>query len=130
MDRFILVPVTAARSRLPQEGRVSAHQVVAVNLKAFPGADLKAIEEIVRALLRERKHIPAGEEDRFQVGDSNTFVEQMNAAHATHFGVAAIGSALGTGENYLDLRRKPPPIPADTRQTYANPTFPRLSSSQ
>jgi putative ABC transport system permease protein len=94
MDNFIIVPVTTARSRLPQEGRASAHQIRMIDLKAFPGANLKAIEETIRALLRERKHIRDGEEDPFHFGDSNTYVEEMNATHATLSGLLAASTAI------------------------------------
>ena len=94
MDNFIIVPVTTARARLPQEGRVSAHQIVTIHLKAFPRVNLKATEAIVRSLLRERKHIRDGEEDPFDIGDSNTYVDGMNATHTTLSAVLAASTAI------------------------------------
>jgi putative ABC transport system permease protein len=94
MDNFIIVPVTTARARLPQEGRVSGHQIITVHLKALPGANLRATEAIVRSLLRERKHIKDGDEDPFDIGDSNTYVEGMNATHATLSTLLAASTAI------------------------------------
>jgi putative ABC transport system permease protein len=94
MDNFIIVPVTTARARLPQEGRVSAHQINTVHLKALPNTNLKATERIVRSLLRERKHIRDSEEDPFDIGDSNTYVEGMNATHATLSALLGASTAI------------------------------------
>jgi len=93
-DNFIIVPVTTARSRLPQEGRVKAHQVNMIDLKVFPGTDLMAIKASIRSLLRERKNIPPGAEDGIGIPDSATTVAAMNATHATLSGLLAASTLI------------------------------------
>ncbi|MGQ0444958.1 MAG: ABC transporter permease [Beijerinckiaceae bacterium] len=47
-------------------------------MKVAPGADRDAVKEAILTLLRERKHIRDGEQDRFSVWDPTQFVELMN----------------------------------------------------
>ncbi len=82
-DNHVMVPVTTARSRLPQKETAAAHQLNLIDMKIAPGADRQAAKEAVLALLRERKHIRDGEQDRFSVWDPKQFVELMNATHET-----------------------------------------------
>ncbi|MCI0598050.1 MAG: ABC transporter permease [Beijerinckiaceae bacterium] len=82
-DNHVMVPVTTARSRLPQKETAAAHQLNLIDMKIAPGADRQAAKEAVLALLRERKHIRDGEQDRFSVWDPTQFVELMNATHET-----------------------------------------------
>ncbi|MCI0736914.1 MAG: ABC transporter permease [Beijerinckiaceae bacterium] len=100
-DNHVMVPVTTARSRLPQKETAAAHQLNLIDMKIAPGADRQAAKEAVLALLRERKHIRDGEQDRFSVWDPTQFVELMNATHETLgwllAATAAILASVGVG---------------------------------
>jgi putative ABC transport system permease protein len=82
-DNHVFVPITTARSRLPQKEKAAAHQLNLIDMKVIPGADRTAAKEAILALLRERKHIRDGEQNRFSVWDPTQFVELVNATHAT-----------------------------------------------
>ena len=82
-DNFIYVPVTMARSRLPQAGRTSANQISFIHLKAESGADRGAASESILALLRERKHVREGAKNMFDVFDATQAIRLSNETHAT-----------------------------------------------
>jgi len=82
-DNHVMVPITTARSRLPQKEKAAAHQLNLIDTKVVRGADREAAKEAILALLRERKHIRDGEQDKFDVFDPTRYVELMNATHTT-----------------------------------------------
>ncbi|WP_036257731.1 ABC transporter permease [Methylocapsa aurea] len=82
-DNHVFVPITTARSRLPQKEKIAPRQLNLIDMKVLAGADRAAVKEAILALLRERKHIRDGEQDRFDVFDPTQFVELMNATHGT-----------------------------------------------
>lgn len=82
-DNHVMVPITTARSRLPQKDKASPHQLNLIDTKVFPGTNRETVKEAVFTLLRERKHIRDGEQDRFSVWDPTRFVQLMNATSAT-----------------------------------------------
>jgi putative ABC transport system permease protein len=93
-DDYIIVPVTMARTRLPQEGRVSAHQVMTVHLRFVPSVTVEAAKANILSLIRERKHVRDGEEDPFPLADSNSYVEQLNSTHGTLSALLAASTAI------------------------------------
>jgi putative ABC transport system permease protein len=106
LDNLILVPVTTARSRLPQEGKVSANQLSTIELKAASGADRSAAKETILALLRERKHVQGGARNMFDVFDSTRFIELMNTTHATLselLGATAAISLVAGGTGIMNI---------------------------
>ncbi len=78
-DNHVMLPITTARSRLPQKEKAAAHQLSLIDMKVASGADRDTVKETILTLLRERKHIRDGEQDRFSVWDPTQFVELMNA---------------------------------------------------
>jgi putative ABC transport system permease protein len=82
-DNHVIVPITTARSRLPQKEKAAAHKLNLIDTKVVPGADREAAKETILALLRERKHIRADEQGRFDGFDPTRYVELMNATHTT-----------------------------------------------
>lgn len=94
MDSFIFVPVTTARSRLPQEGRVTGNQLSAIQLKASSEASRSAAKEAIRTLLNERKHVGSGARNMFEVADSTQFIELMNTTHSTLSSLLAATAAI------------------------------------
>jgi putative ABC transport system permease protein len=106
MDNFVLVPVTTARSRLPQEGRVSANQLSSIELKAASGADRGAAKETILSLLRERKHVRGGARNMFDVFDTTRFIELMNTTHAplsSLLGATAAISLIAGGAGIMNI---------------------------
>ena len=82
-DNFVYVPVTMARSRLPQEDRVGANQLSSIEVKAQSGADRSAARESILALLRERKHVREGAKNMFDVLDAAQAIRMSNETHET-----------------------------------------------
>jgi len=82
-DNHVMVPISTARARLPQKEKASPHQLNLIDMKILAGADREAAKEAILALLRERKHVRGGEEEKFNVFDSTQTVELMNATQTT-----------------------------------------------
>jgi putative ABC transport system permease protein len=82
-DNHVIVPITTARSRLPQDQKAAPHQLNLIDMKIAPSADREAAKEAILTLLRERKHVHEGEQDRFDVFDPTRFLELMNATQTT-----------------------------------------------
>jgi putative ABC transport system permease protein len=93
-DNHVMVPITTARSRLPQKEKAVPHQLNLIDTKVFAGADREAAKEAILTLLRERKHVRDGEQDRFSVWDPTRFVELMNATHSTLSWLLAATAAI------------------------------------
>jgi len=94
MDSFIYVPVTMARSRLPQGSGAITNQLSAIELKAASEASRRAAKDTILALLRERKHMSGDARNRFDVFDSTQFVELMNTTHSTLSSLLAATAAI------------------------------------
>ena len=82
-DNFVYVPLTMARSRLPQPGAASPRQINYIYLRARSGADRITATQAVLALLRERKHVRDDAKNPFDVFDTTQAVEASNETHAT-----------------------------------------------
>lgn len=82
-DNFVYVPVTMARSRLPQEGRTATNQISFIHLKVQSGTDRSAASKSVLALLRERKHAREGAKQMFDIFDATQAIRTSNETHAT-----------------------------------------------
>lgn len=93
-DNHVIVPITTARSRLPQEDRAAAHQLNLIYMKVAPDADRGATKDTILGLLRQRKHIHEGEQDRFDMFDPTQFVELMNATQTTLSWLLAATAAI------------------------------------
>ncbi|HMK89469.1 MAG TPA: ABC transporter permease [Methylocystis sp.] len=93
-DDYIIVPVTMARSRLPQGTRASAHQVMTVHLRFNPRVTVEAAKANILSLIRERKHVRDGEENPFSLADSNSYVEELNSTRATLSALLVASTAI------------------------------------
>jgi putative ABC transport system permease protein len=93
-DNHVMIPVTTARSRMPHEDKVAPHQLNLIDMKVAPGADRQAVKEAILALLRERKHIREGEQDRFDIFDPTRYLELMNATQTTMGWLLAATAAI------------------------------------
>ena len=82
-DNQIYVPITMARSRLPQDDKAAAHQLNQIDVKIAPDVDREATKDAILEFLRERKHVRDGEQNKFQLFDATLFVELMNATQIT-----------------------------------------------
>ena len=93
-DNQVYIPITMARSRLPQDDKATAHQLNQIDVKIAPGADREAIKDAILVLLRERKHVREGEQNKFQLFDATLFVELMNATQTTLSWLLAATAAI------------------------------------
>jgi len=93
-DDEIYVPVTTARSRLPQGEATAPPQLSQIDVKIVSGADRESAKEAILALLRERKHVHEGEQEKFNVFDASQFVELLNATQTTLGGLLAATAAI------------------------------------
>jgi putative ABC transport system permease protein len=82
-DNLVYVPISMARSRLPQQGETSAKQIGYIHLRVKSGADRSAASDAAIALLRQRKHVPEDAKSPFEVFDATQAVELANETHAT-----------------------------------------------
>jgi ABC-type antimicrobial peptide transport system permease subunit len=65
-DDVIIVPVTTLRNRIWNSGG-NVKRVSTIHVKVREGADMKAVEDNVRELLRQRLKVPAGGDDTFNI---------------------------------------------------------------
>lgn len=56
LDNHVMIPITTARSRLPQKEKAAAHQLSLIDMKVAPGADRETAKETIGTLLREQAH--------------------------------------------------------------------------
>jgi putative ABC transport system permease protein len=65
-DDVIVIPVTTLRNRIWNSGG-NVKRVSTIHVKVREGADMKAVEDNVRELLRQRLKVPAGGDDTFNI---------------------------------------------------------------
>jgi putative ABC transport system permease protein len=86
-DDVILMPMTTARKRVLGASNLAKQRSVgAIWVKAAEGADLKAVEEQVRSLLRQRHRLQAGQDDDFSLRN----LEEVAAAQEASSRVLAL----------------------------------------
>jgi putative ABC transport system permease protein len=86
-DDVIIMPISTARKRvLGASNMAKQRSVGAIWVKAAEGADLKAVEEQVRDLLRQRHRLQAGQDDDFSLRN----LEEVAAAQEASSRVLAL----------------------------------------
>ncbi len=93
-DDYVIVPITTARSRLPNARRATAYQLDTTYLRIREGADRNAAKEAILALLHERKHIRDGGTEKFSVYDNRQAMEAMTATQVTMSWLLAATAAI------------------------------------
>jgi putative ABC transport system permease protein len=77
-DDAVLVPLSTAKKKLLGTSQASARAVGAILVKV--GSAMKGAEEEVRTLLRQRHHLPPGQDDDFTLRNLSELVESQEAA--------------------------------------------------
>ena len=93
-DDYVIVPITTARSRLPNARRPTAYQLDTTYLRIREDADRNAAKEAVLALLHERKHMRDGAPERFGLRDNRQAMEAMTATQLTMSWLLAATAAI------------------------------------
>ncbi len=93
-DDYVIVPITTARSRLPNARRPTAYQLDTTYLRIREDADRSAAKEAVLALLHERKHMRDGAPERFGLRDNRQAMEAMTATQLTMSWLLAATAAI------------------------------------
>jgi len=74
-DDFILMPLSTLHRRV-----VGHTRVFTINVSMADGADAEAVKTGLRQILRERRHIPEGEDDNFNILDTQQLAQTMSSA--------------------------------------------------
>jgi putative ABC transport system permease protein len=79
-DDAVLVPLSTAKKKLLGISQASARAVGAILVKVREANAMKGAEEEVRTLLRQRHHLPPGQDDDFTLRNLSELVESQEAA--------------------------------------------------
>jgi putative ABC transport system permease protein len=90
-DDAVFVPLSTARTRLFGIVQGKLRRVNSIWIKVAPGQDMKLAEEGIRALLRQRHRLQAGQEDDFTI---RNLTEVMQAQEAASRAMTALLAAI------------------------------------
>jgi len=79
-DDVILMPIATARNRVLGQAQGKQRRIGAISVKVAEGADLRAVEEKMRELLRQRLRVQPGAEDPFTVRNLTEILQTQEAA--------------------------------------------------
>lgn len=79
-DDVVLLPISTARNRVLGQAQGRLKRVNAISVKAAEGADMKRIEEDIRALLRQRQRVQPGADDPFTIRNLTEILQAQEAA--------------------------------------------------
>jgi len=92
-DDAVFVPLSTARTRLFGVVQGKLRRINSVWIKVHPGEDMKAAEEGIRTLLRQRHRLAPGQEDDFSLRNLTEVMQAQEAASRAMTGLlAAIAS--------------------------------------
>jgi putative ABC transport system permease protein len=92
-DDTVFVPLSTVRTRINGVAQGTLRRVNGIWLKVSPDADMKTVEEAVRALLRQRHRLQPGQDDDFRISNVTEVLETREAAsRAMTALLAAIGA--------------------------------------
>ena len=66
-DDVVFMPMSVARSQIIGKSELTPDQVGQIYIKFDPGTDLREAQEEIESVLRQRRHVKAGDEDNFNV---------------------------------------------------------------
>ncbi|MGA8171496.1 MAG: ABC transporter permease [Methylocystis sp.] len=81
-DDHVFVPINTVRTRLLKDPLAVPRQVHLVTVRVAPGNDLASVAQTIGRLIRERKHLPEGGQEKCPVDNPTQFVHLMNSTHA------------------------------------------------
>jgi putative ABC transport system permease protein len=79
-DDVILMPLSTARNRVLGQTQGKQKRVSAISVKTADGADMKAIEERIRELLRQRMKVQPGADEPFTIRNLTEILQAQEAA--------------------------------------------------
>ena len=92
-DDVILIPISTAKKKVLGSNRANAGSVGSIMVQARDATLMKAAEDETRALLRQRHHVQAGQDDDFTVRNlEEVFKAQQTSAEVMSILLAAIAS--------------------------------------
>ena len=92
-DDVVMIPLTSARKRVLGTSEANRRAVGAILVKMQPGVDQAALQQQVRALLRQRHHLQIGHDDDFWIRNlSEVFAAQEASSRVLTLLLAAVAS--------------------------------------
>ncbi|MGO9022821.1 MAG: ABC transporter permease [Beijerinckiaceae bacterium] len=90
MDDHIFVPINTVRTRLLKGPLAAPHQVNLVTVRVASGNDLDRVAKEIGRVIRERKHLPEGGQEKCVVENPAQFVHLMNSTHSALSGLLEV----------------------------------------
>ncbi|MCS6944577.1 MAG: FtsX-like permease family protein, partial [Sutterellaceae bacterium] len=79
-DDIVLMPIATARARVLGQAQGRLKRISAISVKVADGADMKAVEERMRELLRQRLKVQPGADDPFTIRNLTEVLQTQEAA--------------------------------------------------
>jgi putative ABC transport system permease protein len=79
-DDIVLMPISTARARVLGQAQGRLRRVHSISVKVADGADMKAVEEKMRELLRQRQRVQPGADDPFTIRNLTELLQAQEAA--------------------------------------------------
>jgi putative ABC transport system permease protein len=79
-DDIVLMPISTARNRVLGQAQGRQKRIGSISVKTADGADMKAIEERIRELLRQRLKVQPGAEEPFTIRNLTEILQAQEAA--------------------------------------------------
>ncbi len=79
-DDILLMPISTARNRVLGQAQGRLKRVGSISVKVADGVDMKAVEERIRELLRQRQRVQPGAEDPFTIRNLTETLQAQEAA--------------------------------------------------
>ncbi|WP_280150964.1 ABC transporter permease [Piscinibacter sp. XHJ-5] len=79
-DDIVIVPISTLRNRIQGGNAGKLRRVSAINVKVVEGQDMKAAEDGIRELLRQRQKLQAGADDSFTVRNLTEILQAQEAS--------------------------------------------------
>jgi putative ABC transport system permease protein len=79
-DDVVIVPLSTYRNRVQGGSPGRLKRIGSINVKVREGQDMKAVEESIRELLRQRMKVQPGSEDPFQIRNLTEILQAQEAS--------------------------------------------------
>ena len=79
-DDIVLMPISTARNRVLGQTQGKQRRIGTISVKTADGADMKAIEEKIKDLLRQRMKVQPGADDPFTIRNLTEILQAQEAA--------------------------------------------------
>jgi len=79
-DDIVLMPLSTARNRVLGQTQGKQRRIGAISVKTADGAEMKAIEERIKDLLRQRMKVQPGADDPFTIRNLTEILQAQEAA--------------------------------------------------